>query len=293
MFVAVLSDKPEKREEFCKSMGKETNKDDLSFYAANFQGKITTLIDPSLYPEKVQPLLYTLSIADYVVLIADELNKTIGEIIVALDSMGMDRGIIVSSAQLPVAGTVLERYEKVADTAEAKEKVLAMHAEEACEKTLALVDKTFAVKSVGNVALGVVKSGEIKKHDKLFMLPDKKSIEIRSIQINDKDSELASAGDRFGIAYKGDLLERGIIVPLSNDFQVEKVVQGRFSKSKFYSDEIKGKLHAYSGFQFKECTVSDVDLKLDSEIAFEKRDNILVIDASNQKLRIVGVFQTI
>ena len=69
--------------------------------------------------------------------------------------------------------------------------------------------------------------------------------------------------------------------------------KGKFTKSKFYTDEIKGKIHAYSNFQFKECTVTDVDLKLDNEMAFEKRDNIIVVDASNQKLRIAGVFSTI
>ena len=189
MFVAVLSDKPELREQFCKMVGKETNKDDLSFYNVNFDGRITTLVDPTLYPDKIQPLLYSLSIADRVVFIVESLTPKVGEIIVALNSLKMDKGIIVTSAQLPFAGTVLDKYEKVADLAAAKEKVLAWKPESAREETLALVDKTFAVKSVGNVALGVVKSGKIKKHDKLFLLPEQKEIEVRTIQINDKDSE--------------------------------------------------------------------------------------------------------
>lgn len=292
MFVAVLSDKPELREEFCKLLGKETGKDDISFYAANFQGKITTLVEPTLFPDKVQPLLYCLSIADFVVVLVDELTPKIGEILVALDSMKVEKGLIVSSVELPVAGTVLEKYEKVEDQAKAKEKVLSLQEEEAGEETVALVDGSFAVKSVGNVALGVVKSGVIKKHDKLFLLPEKKEIEIRTIQINDKDSEEAAAGQRFGIAYKGDLLERGILAPLRNEFEVEKIVNGRFSKSPFYKDELKGKVHAYFGFQFSECTVSENELQLDKPMAFEKGERILIIDNSNQKLRIAGVFQS-
>jgi selenocysteine-specific translation elongation factor len=126
-----------------------------------------------------------------------------------------------------------------------------------------------------------------------MLLPEKKQMEIRTIQINDKDSEIAKAGDRFGIAYKGDLLERGILVPLTNDFSIEKVINGRFTKNRFYMDEIKGKVHAYSGFQFIECTVSENELKLDNDMAFERREKILIIDASNQKLRISGVFATI
>lgn len=290
MFVAVLSDKPEKREEFCKMVGKQTGAEDIGFYAAIFQGKITTLVEPSMYPDKIQPLLYALSIADYVVLLVDELTPKIGEIIVALDSMGMDRGLLVSGVQLPVAGTVVEKYEKAEDLNKAKEKVLSLQVEEPGEETVALVDSAFAVKSVGNVALGIVKSGKIKKHDKLFLLPEKKEVEIRTIQINDKDSEQAVAGQRFGMAYKGELVERGLLVPLRNEFQIEKQIGGRFSKSRFFQDELKGKVHAYSNFQFVECTVSENELNLDMPMAFGKRERVLVVDASNQKLRIAGVF---
>ena len=291
MFVAVLSDKPELREQFCKMVGKETGKDDISFYNANFQGRIITLVEPSLYPDKIQPLLYTLSIADYVVLLVENLTPKIGELIVALNSIKIDKGVIVTAISLPLAGTVLEKYEKVADMAVAKEKVLNLQSAESSEEMIALVDKSFAVKSVGNVALGVMKSGLMKKHDKLFLLPDKKEIEIRTIQINDKDVEEAKSGDRFGAAYKGDILERGVLVPLRNEFQVENIVNGKFSKSPFFKDELKGKIHAYINMQFIEGNVSDNELRLDRPMAFQKGESIAVVDASNQKLRIAGVFQ--
>ena len=292
MFVAILSDKPELREQFCRLVGKETNKDDVSFYSVNMGGRIITLVEPTLYPDKIQPLLYSLSIADAVVLLVDSLTPKIGEIMVALNSLRLDRGIIVTTAQLPLAGTVLDKYDKVADMNAAKEKVLALQRGEPGESPLALVDKAFSVKSVGNVALGVVKSGVIKKHDKLFLLPEKKEIEVRSIQINDADSEEAAAGARFGIAYKGDLLERGVLVPLRNEFQVENIVNGRFTKSPFFKDELKGRIHAYSNMQFVEGNVFENELKLSAPLAFEKGEMILVVDASNQKLRIAGVFQS-
>jgi len=292
MFVAVLSDKPEIREQFCKMVGKETGKDDISFYNTNFQGRLITLVEPSLYPDKIQPLLYTLSISDYVVLLVETLTPKIGELIVALNSLKMDKGVIVTCVNLPLSGTVLEKYEKVADMAAAKEKVLSLQASEASQEMIALVDKSFAVKSVGNVALGVMKSGTMKKHDKLFLLPDKKEIEIRTIQINDKDVEEAKTGDRFGVAYKGDILERGVLVPLRNEFQVENIVNGKFSQSPFFKDELKGKIHAYSNMQFIEGNVSDSELRLDRPMAFQKGESVAVVDASNQKLRIAGVFQS-
>ena len=256
MFVAVLSDKPELRESFCKLVGKETGKDDISFYTMNFNGRITTLIDPTLYPDKIQPLLYTLSLADYVVLIVESLTPKVGEIMLALNSVKLDKGIIVSSAELPVAGTVLEKFERTGDMETAKQKILSLEAgNEAGERVVALIDKSFNVKSVGNVALGSVKAGKIKKHDKLFLLPERKEVEVRTIQINDKDSEEASFGDRFGIAYKGDLVERGVLVPLRSEFEVSNNLNGTFSKNPFFKDELKGKVHAYLNYQFVECVV--------------------------------------
>ncbi|MDD5172195.1 MAG: hypothetical protein PHF60_04130 [Candidatus ainarchaeum sp.] len=292
MFVAVLSDKPELREKFCKLMGNETRKDDISFYSASYGGRILTLVEPTLYPDKIQPLLYSLSIADCVVVLVDALTPKVGEMIVALNAMRMDKGILVSGVQLPLAGTILDKYQKAADMDAAKEKLLALQRDAAGENMMALVDQALSVKSVGNMALGIVKSGKITKHEKLFLLPAKKEIEVRSIQINDADAEEAPAGSRFGIAYKGEPLERGVLVPLRNEFQVEQVVNGRFSKSPFFKDELKGRIHAYTNMQFVEGTVTDNDLTLLQPLAFEKGEIILVVDASNQKLRIVGTFQS-
>ena len=107
-----------------------------------------------------------------------------------------------------------------------------------------------------------------------------------------KDVDEAKPGDRFGVAYKGDILERGVLVPLRNDFQVESIVNGKFSKSPFFKDELRGKIHAYSNMQFIEGTVSENELKLDRPMAFLKGDLVAIIDASNQKLRVAGVFQS-
>ena len=98
MFVAVLSDKPELREKFCKMAGAESSKGELAFYSA--EGKRIVLVDPVHYPEKIQPLLYSLSMADYFVLIVDGLSPKVGELIVALNSLKADKGVIVSGTAL-------------------------------------------------------------------------------------------------------------------------------------------------------------------------------------------------
>lgn len=292
MFVAVLSDKPELRERFCQSVGKETGKEDIAFYSSENSGRTITFVDPRPYPEKIQPLLYALSMADAVVLLVETLTPKIGEIIVALDSLGLDRGILMSASPIPFKGTVLDKYEKVPDMEAAKAKALALPEAAGGETILALSERTEAVKSIGNVAYSSVKSGKIRKQDKLFFLPGGKDIEVRSIHVNGSEVEEAGAGSRIELAFKGDLFERGIIVPLRHEHQVENVVNGKFVKSPFYKDEIKGRIHAYTNMQYVEGTVTDNDLTLLQPLAFEKGESILVVDASNQKLRIAGVFKS-
>jgi len=292
LFVAVLSDKPELREKFCKMVGVESGKAELTFYSADAGGKPLTLIDPVLFPEKVQPLLYSLSMADYVVVLADGVTPKLGEIIVAVNCLKMDKGIIVSASPLPVAGTSLEKFGKAADMEAAKAKLLALPQPEYRAEFVALVDRMENVKSVGNVAHGSVRSGTLKPHDKLFVLPEKKEIEVRSVQVDGKDVAEAPAGARFSMAFKGDPFERGILVPMRNEFEVGNIVNGRFSKTPFFRDEIKGKIHAYTNMQFVEGHMTDNDLTLGQPIAYEKGEIMLVVDASNQKLRIAGPFQS-
>ncbi|MFH2106993.1 MAG: hypothetical protein ABII22_07070 [Candidatus Micrarchaeota archaeon] len=291
MFVAVLSDNPELRESFCKSVGKEVSKDGLGLYSADANNKIW-LIDPIHYPEKIQPLLYSLSMADFVVLLVDKLTPKIGELIVAINSLNLDQGIIVSSSNLPVSGTVLEKYDKVTNNEAAKAKILATTITSTKEDPLGLIHRTANMPSMGNVAYGALKGGKVRKQDKLFLLPDGKDIEIRSVRVDGKDAEEISANSSFEISYKGDLIEHGLLASLRHGFEVEKIVKGRFSQSPFYKDELNPRVHVYANMQYLEGQITENDITLNKPMAFKKGQSILIIDASNQKLRIAGVFQS-
>ena len=286
MFVSVLSDKPEVRVQFCSLFGSSTSSDDISFYNAN--GRV--VVEPTLFPNKIQSLLHSLAIADFVVLIVDQLTPHVGEIIVALDLLRKDKGVLVTSLNLPIGGTALEKYHKTNDLNVAKAKVLELNAEQNDEQLFALIDKSHSVPETGHVALGVVKGGKLKKQETFFLLPDKKEVAVRSVRLNDKEVEEAVVGDRFGIVYKGDLIERGILAPLRNNFEISSSVNGRFLKSPFFKDDLDHKVHIYHNYQFVEGNVSDNELRLDKPIAYQKGDRILVVDPSNQKLRIAGVF---
>ncbi|MBN2121574.1 hypothetical protein JW721_00745 [Candidatus Micrarchaeota archaeon] len=291
MFIAVLSDNPESRKSFCKMVGKETGSGDISFYTSNFQGTIRTLVEPSLYPDKLQPLLHSLSIADYAVLLVGQLTPQVGEIIVALDLLGKKEGLIVSEGELPLKGTVLEGYKRMDSPEDAKMEILSLSSSGSFDAPLfALTDSSFAVKSVGNVMLGALKSGKIKKRDKLLHLPSKLEAEVKSIQLNDADSAEVSAGGRFGICYKGELFDRGILVSPENSLAIGTSVSGEFSKSRFFKGELPQKIHAYSSLQFVEGSLSADSLELEREFAYREGERILIVDPGSRGLRICGVF---
>lgn len=290
MFVAVLSDKPEKRLEFCSMFGTPASSQDISLYGAEINGKTRIIVEPITFPSKIQSLLHSLAIADFVVLIVDQLTPQIGEIIVALDMLKKEEGILISSVVLPISGTVLAKYERVTDVAIAKAKILELQTKTSEEELFALIHNSSTGEHTGTVAHGVVKSGTLTNIEPLHLLPLKKEVTIRSILVNGKEVKEAKTGDSFEIHYKGDPLQVGVLAPFRNNLEVNTSVNGRFIQSPFFKDELNHKVHMYHNFQYVEGIVSGTELLLDKPIAYAKGDRILVVDSSNQKLRIAGVF---
>ena len=290
MFVAVLSDKSESRAQFCSMFGAPQLSEDLSVYTTQTDGKTRIIVEPVTFPEKIQSLLHSLAVADFVVLIVDQLTPHVGEIIVALDTLKKDKGILVSSLNLPVGNTVVGKYEKIADVNFVKAKVLELSQEPNSDDLFALIHASSTTEHTGTSAKGMVKSGKLKKSESFHSLPAKKEVTIRTLLVNGKESEEAAAGDHFELIYKGEPLVKGILAPFRNKLEVSTSINGRFLQSPFFKDELNHKVHLYHNFQYVEGVVTDMELRLDKPIAYAKGDRILVVDASNQKLRIAGVF---
>ena len=123
-----------------------------------------------------------------------------------------------------IKGTVLEHYEVIEnDTVGLREKLLEIavkltahqKAKESGSNGTVPIDHHFNVKGVGIVVLGSVAHGTIKKHDSLKVLPTTKIAQVRSIQKHDDDADIASAGDRIGLALKNiesEDLDRGDVL---------------------------------------------------------------------------------
>ena len=98
------------------------------------------------------------------------------------------------------------------------------------------------MKGVGEVVLGFVKSGVVKKYDNLRLLPANKEVIVRSIQIQDEDYEQAEAGTRVGLAIKGatvDEMVRGSV--LSNSATIKTETELKISSRRAHSTQTLSK----------------------------------------------------
>ncbi|EQD58942.1 elongation factor Tu domain 2 protein, partial [mine drainage metagenome] len=125
-----------------------------------------------------------------------------------------------------------------------------------------VIDKAFPVKGVGDVALGIVRSGTVKVHDALMHNSGKQVI-VRHLQSQDIDIESAGAGTRVGIAMKGiesseikkgDTLSEKAIAYVK-DFKAELL----FNKFAASAGEAKMRCEVVSDFSDAEATLEPLE----------------------------------
>ncbi len=210
--------------------GKKGTESDIALYDSRQGDDTASFVHPARYPEKLSSLFFTLELAEAVILEVEEINATLGEMILAIDAAGIKKGYIyLRNYILPdqleplVKGTVLENFEFVEESpGELKQRLFSeIQAPESAEGegTVVPIDHFFPVKGIGTVILGIVRRGAAKRHQKLKLHPTEKVALVRSIQTHDKDVTLAPLGERVGFALKGievDDLGRGMVLAEEN-----------------------------------------------------------------------------
>ena len=68
-----------------ESLGKKGTSTDLTLYDKKESGIIRTWVAPNGFPEKIQPLMQAINLAEYAVVNITTLDKFAGEIVLALD----------------------------------------------------------------------------------------------------------------------------------------------------------------------------------------------------------------
>ena len=306
--------------DYAKDLGKKGTTSDITFYNLKKGDATVTFIEPTRYPEKLSSLFYTVSVADRVVLVVNEVNAAFGECVLMLQCAGKSNGFLIlrnyiSPDQIAplIKGTVLEHYEVIEeDMVGLREKLLDISVKQTAhqkkhntgEKGAVPVDAHFNVKGVGVVVLGFVAQGLIKKHDILKILPTEKTAQIRSIQKHDDDAEYAISGDRVGLALKNiesEDLDRGFVLTNDPEIKYSNTITGKAQLVKYWPTPLKAGMVIYAGHWMQfiptrlENVVIDGDwrmpvitLAMETALIYPQGARVVLHYLEGGKLRVVG-----
>ncbi len=310
--IAVLGAK-----DYAGKIGKKGTITDMTFYDHKAGTDSFTLIEPSKYPEKMSSLFYSVAMSEFVVLVVDRIDSFLGETIVMVDSLGIDKGWIILQNYIQpeqlnplIAGTSLEGYEyKDDDPIKLREELIAMAKAEgrkagdgSCGSCP--VDSHFNVKGVGTVVLGSVIDGHFKKHDKMTVFPIKREVVLKSIQKHDLDADDGVKGDHVGLALRGiesDELDRGFVITTDPSVKMTRSVSGKVSLVKYWGSPLKEGmvLHIGHWMQMIPCRVTAVDdgsdfrtasvtFEMESDMIHKPGDRAIIMYLEGGKLRVAG-----
>ena len=285
-----------------ESLGKKGTSTDLTLYDKKESGIIRTWVAPNGFPEKIQPLMQAINLAEYAVVNITTLDKFAGEIVLALDILQKHNGILLHSYDVDegrlesmIAGTVLEKYKRT-DADGIREALVQFKPITNDSSARVIIDHCFDVKGAGTVVLGKVESGMIKQYDELTLLPSGSKVMIKSIQMHDDPATVANSPARVGLSIKGatvDEISRGDMLCAGDLPQIGTKIRLDFTKNKFYKGEhAAGQMCLVSiGMQIRPAKFSSadpVDLVLDKSAVCEKGQICVILKPESETVRILG-----
>jgi len=258
--------------DIAKELGKKGTVSDVTMFNAIHDEHAATLVEPTFFPEKFPPLLQALAMSDRCLLTVLELNRAVAEAIAVVDLADTPTTVVVGPA---VGETELGRVLKGSRLETAPRVPLDYpHLRALLEEWAAPVvdgpvevpiDHAFPVKGVGSVALGVVRRGTLRAHERLRLFPTPKEVEIRSIQVHDVDRREAACGERVGVSLKGvdaEELARGqTLAPAGSLVAGPSVTGGPLARCRYYRGDAGpgAQVHVALGLQVVPATLDRLD----------------------------------
>lgn len=284
--------------DFFALLGKQGTSNDIAMRNNIDNENTITFVSPA--SEKLQPLLQCAAMADYPVVLVDEISKEVGEVIVLLHECGFSRGLIVTDfyedkIREIIKDTCIRNFDFVKkDKNVVLEKIISFMPKRDEEPILVTIDNYFSVKGVGTVVLGLVKSGSVKQYDALTVFPISKPVTVKSMQSQDREVKETSEGQRIGLCLKGiesEEFKRGYVLS-SIDIPCKKTICFEFSKNRYSKFELglKKRVVVNIGLQVISGEITKLDknieVTLDNPIAcYQKKCIIAVVEATP---RIIG-----
>ncbi|HLE06666.1 MAG TPA: hypothetical protein VI790_04890 [Candidatus Nanoarchaeia archaeon] len=276
-----------------------TNDLELSHYAKG--DEVLTIVRPIGFPDKIKPLIQAVNMSEYVIIEIDEINKSLGEVIILLDLLSKKGEFLIAPSkqylkeqvEQIIKDTTIKDYNfriinNNEDIKNLREELLKIKTEYGAEP-LIIIDDFFNVKNVGTVALGFTKGGLIKSKDQLTLQPGGKKIQINSVQVMDVDYKELNAPSRVGLALKNcsiEDLERGSTI--SKGIREEKEITGSILKAKFVKKEVSGQLMIINGLISSQAEIKEDKIIMPKKIPITS--DTIIYDQSNSP-RILGILK--
>lgn len=230
-------------------LGKKGTSTDITIYDRKTADIVYTWTVPLTFPDKIQPLMQAVNIAEYAILNVSKLDRFLGEQVLALDYSGIKEGFVLHSYEVDreklralLKGTSLANYQFVDGVDQLKQEMAKLAPKGQEGPAMIPVDHAFDVKGVGTVVLGVVRQGSVKAYDELTLQPSGKGVLVKSIQMHDDPVESSSSPARVGLAVKGPSagdISRGDIICAPGTVKVASgPVAAKFQKSPFFKGEL-------------------------------------------------------
>ncbi|MDD5337245.1 MAG: EF-Tu/IF-2/RF-3 family GTPase [Candidatus ainarchaeum sp.] len=283
-------------------IGKKGAPGDFTIYMYK-QGDIAVeVIEPTLYPEKIHPLVFGLALSDFVLFRPDTGKKEFPELLASFIIAGKPGAFVGDKGGIEnyIKATALEKWETLdEDPIKMRERLLTVQNGWKEGKTKIIVDQVFSLKSIGVVVLGAIERGTVRVHDEMALFPSGQKIQVKSLQLHDENVSEITDGSRVGANIKGaeaESIERGFV--LGDGMLSGKKFRAELECPKFVKEGIqKGrKVFAYVGLQFAEASVSEdvpagakrqVEIECERDFAYEKGDDVFIVDPG-RKPRVLG-----
>jgi selenocysteine-specific translation elongation factor len=284
-------------------LGKKGTATDIVIYDRKTADTVYTWTAPT--GDKIQSLMQAANIAEYAILNVSKLDKFLGEQVMALDAVGLTDGFVMHSYEVDreklktlLKGTSLAGYQFVDSIDQLKQEMGKLKPKGSDGPLMIPVDHAFDVKGVGTVALGVVKQGTVKAYDELALLPGKKNILVKSIQMHDDPVESSSSPARVGLAIKGagaDDISRGDVICAPDAVKVSSgAVSVKFAKSPFFKGDLPEN-HTYMvsvGMQVKAAKVKfegeTLQVTQEKPIVYRQGQTLVLLKPDSPGTRIAG-----
>lgn len=286
-------------------LGKKGTSTDITIYDRKTVDVVYTWTTPNTFPDKIQPLMQAINMAEYAILNVSKLDKFLGEQIIALDMAGLANGFVLHSYEVDreklkslLKNTVAANYQFVDSVDQLKSEIAKLEPKAGQGAVLIPVDHAFDVKGVGSVILGVVKQGTVKVYDDLFIMPAKKSVLVKSIQMHDDSVDSSSSPARVGLAVKGvsaaDISRGDVICALDTVKVSSGAMQIKFEKSPFFKGELADNqmYMASIGLQIRPVKVKQtgeaMEIVAEKPFAYQSGQKCVLLKPDSAGIRIIG-----